>query len=252
MMKNSNKMRLLSSVLMILWLMMEGCMGLSENDANVCRSRWKLSRWKLVCCFGHVLKNDRCVPCPLGFYGNNCLRTCIDGRYGHMCDYVCKCDERTEYCDKRLGCTKMNNSNSFWDDEEKKIFYLDDDDLFKGGGGGKGKKKEIIDDVSQRVMVNFAYYLMCGSIGFVMLFLFVLVLSSICLIYCKIMKAKKKKKKEKEEEEEEYYRSPIYKEPINYWHMGTDNNCYFSDDEGGDGGGGDVNVKEDIKQMMML
>lgn len=242
--------------------MMKGCMGLSVKDANVCRSR---NNNKLECCFGYLLKNDKCVPCPLGFYGNDCKKECMDGYYGNLCDYVCKCDERTEYCDKRLGCTKMNNSNSFWDDEEKKIFYLDDDDNYYNGNnnddddgddyyfdlfkGGK-EKKEINDDVSQRVMVNFAYYLMCGSIGFVIFFLFVLVLSSICLIYCKIMKAKKKKKKKEEEEEEEYYRSPIYKEPINYWHMGIDNNnCYFSDDETD---GGDVNVKEDIKQIMML
>lgn len=263
-------------MILLLWLtmMMEECMGLSEKDANVCRSRWKISRSKLVCCFGHVLKNDKCVPCPLGFYGNNCLRTCIDGHYGYMCGYECKCDERTEYCDKRLGCTtkkkkKMvndnnnNNSFSFWDDdddEKKKILDVDDDDddddfdpFFKEKR--KGKKKEIIDD-EKRVMVKFAYYLMYGSIGFVMIFfLLVLGLSSICLIYCKIMKDKKKKKKKKrleEEEEEEHYRSPIYKEPINYWHMGTDNNCYFSDDDEGGVGGGDVNAKEDIKRMMML
>lgn len=42
--------------------------------------------------------------CPPGTFSKNCSEDCPSGKYGLLCEGICKCDATK--CDKALGCLK--------------------------------------------------------------------------------------------------------------------------------------------------
>lgn len=60
----------------------------------------------IICCVGYRWDNTRmeCLPCAVGFKGNNCDAKCTFPTYGQDCQMVCPCSEKD--CDFVNGCSR--------------------------------------------------------------------------------------------------------------------------------------------------
>nr|XP_034309477.1 multiple epidermal growth factor-like domains protein 11 [Crassostrea gigas] len=78
---------------------------------NICG---KVVGGSITCCVGYRWDNTKkeCIPCALGFKGNNCGTQCNYPTYGQDCQMICSCSKKD--CDFVFGCRRsLKASNNF-------------------------------------------------------------------------------------------------------------------------------------------
>ncbi|XP_062608369.1 uncharacterized protein LOC134270196 [Saccostrea cucullata] len=68
------------------------------------------------CCKNYEERNNMCVECRSGLWGDNCSLTCPKNHYGPRCKFECECD-KSEYCHRVCGC--VSNLTKAFDDTQK-------------------------------------------------------------------------------------------------------------------------------------
>ncbi|XP_062590247.1 uncharacterized protein LOC134251842 [Saccostrea cucullata] len=68
------------------------------------------------CCKNYEERNNMCVECRSGFFGDNCSLTCPKNHYGPRCKFECNCD-KSEYCHRVCGC--VSNLTKAFEEKQK-------------------------------------------------------------------------------------------------------------------------------------
>ncbi|CAC5368928.1 unnamed protein product [Mytilus coruscus] len=98
------------------------CTTMKKTDPNVCPkivSSLTGTQTKLIleCCPDYFYQNEKCIACPAGKFGKNCLQPCMPNYHGVQCKKVCNCTDNKK-CNPVHGCvcetgyTGSNCSNS--------------------------------------------------------------------------------------------------------------------------------------------
>ncbi|XP_048778581.2 uncharacterized protein LOC125682187 [Ostrea edulis] len=61
------------------------------------------------CCTNFYRYNGKCIPCPVGSYGDNCSLTCSPPLYGKNCGHRCTCSPDEE-CNPYKGCVRIDTA----------------------------------------------------------------------------------------------------------------------------------------------
>lgn len=85
------------------------------------------------CCADFFMKEGKCTPCPIGYFGPNCMFTCPYPSYGRRClDGECECSK--ELCYPETGCVNEPITQKYSDNLsfEKTTFSEVNNAIFTG------------------------------------------------------------------------------------------------------------------------
>ncbi|XP_055996842.1 uncharacterized protein LOC125664663 isoform X2 [Ostrea edulis] len=147
---------MLGKSVLVLWILL---FDIADLDSNICPTTNNAER----CCAGYRKINDSCA--------DNCQTPCPNGSYGRKCEETCSCTTE-EYCNQYVGClpymTKKNVSLSEQSSTHmtKKNFSLSAQSSTQVN---TSIDKEDIQDWIDCETLTVVFYVLCGSLAFVIL-----------------------------------------------------------------------------------
>ncbi|XP_055996849.1 uncharacterized protein LOC125667356 isoform X4 [Ostrea edulis] len=139
---------MLGKSVLVLWVLLFDIVDLNSNKCPVGNNTER-------CCTGYRKINGSCAAC-IGFFGDNCLIPCPNGFYGRKCEEICNCTTE-QYCNQYVGClphmTKKNFSLSTQSSTQVNTSI----------------DKEDIEDWIDCETLTVVFYVLCGSLAFVIL-----------------------------------------------------------------------------------